>query len=258
MRKDLLAVIGAVVLICFIATASVLAATSTGTGANTAGQPSATGQQLDANGMPGGSDGICKGMMGKDGQALTDEQKAQMEAARAQREEKVNAFVATLNDDQKALYDAMAPVKPADGQKQAKPDDAALAAMKEKQDAFVASLTDDQKTTYNELFAKRGGRGGFPQEMTAEQKAQMDAARAQREEKVNAFVATLNDDQKALYDAMTPVKPTDGQKPAKPDQAAMTAMKEKRDAFIQSLTDDQKAVYDGLFTKTKPVQSNVI
>ena len=115
-----------------------------------------------------------------------------------------------------------------------------------------------------------GGKHGlsFKKDFSDEEKAQMEATRAQHKEKMESFVNSLTSEQKALYDAMTPERPAmvegsvpperpqkadrsaDGQRHHKFDEAAMTAMKEKREAFIASLTDEQKTAYDEL---VKPI-----
>jgi len=112
---------------------------------------------------------------------LTDEQKAQMKSAREEYKEKLDAFVNSLTDEQKALYDAMRPGRakfdrPArrdhtkfdratntdrsDGrQRRYKSDEAAVTVMKEKREAFIASLNDNQKAAYDEIMQKPMGRG---------------------------------------------------------------------------------------------------
>ena len=130
------------------------------------GMPERPARGERPEGMPEKPDGMqgerFGGRHGGKFGGMTDEQKAQMEAARAEREEKVNAFLASLSDEQKALYNDMMPqfTKPTEGQSPAKPDESAMQAMKEKQEAFVASLTEAQKAAYDELFA----RPGFPPE----------------------------------------------------------------------------------------------
>ena len=88
--------------------------------------------------------------------SLTDEEKAQKEAAWAQHKEKCEAFINSLTAEQKALYDAMKPERPEIGQHPKKFDEAAKAAMKEKHEAFIASLTDEQKATFEELMKPKG------------------------------------------------------------------------------------------------------
>lgn len=176
---------------------------------------------------------------------LTEEQKVAMEAKRAQQQEKLDAFVATLTSEQKALYEAMKPAA-TEGQAKEKPDEAAMAAIKAKEEAFVASLTDAQKAQYEELCSREGNRV----ELTEEQKAQMEAKRAQYDEKLNAFPATLTSEQKAAYEAMTPQRPAEGAEMQKPDSASMTDMHAQRqaqlEAFLATLTDAQKVAYEEL------------
>jgi hypothetical protein len=89
---------------------------------------------------------------------LSDDEKAQIEAERKLHEEKREAFINSLTEAQKALYEAMAPqiAKPAEGQPPAPPDKQEVQSMKEKQEAFIASLTEEQKTAYDELFPRPG------------------------------------------------------------------------------------------------------
>jgi len=117
---------------------------------------------------------------------------------------------------------------------------------------------------------KRGAQGkrGVPGELTEAEKAQIEAAKFQREEKLQAFINSLSKEQKALFEAIAPVKfsetkpqfvkPENGKPTSKPDaatmkamreerEAAMKAMKENKAAFISSLTESQKAAYDELF-----------
>jgi hypothetical protein len=130
-------------------------------------------------------------------------------------------------------------------------------------------------------FGQRGGRGER-REISEADKAQMEAAMAQHKEKLDAFVDTLTAEQNALYEAMKPAapangqrfeKPADGQRPAmgqrnadgqrlerpadgqrperpdniqRPERPDNSAMTEAREAFVASLTDEQKAAYEEL------------
>ena len=218
MKKRFMAGIGAAVLVCSLCAAQAFAATGTAQ-ATSNNTTTAAGQSFGGWGM---------GARGGMPQNLTDAQKAQLQADQAQRDEKLQAFVDTLSSDQKALYDAMTPAKPADGQQPARPDDAAMATMKANRDAFVASLTDTQKTAYDELFSMPGNMGGLSS-------ADMETMKAQFDEKVNAFTATLTDTQKAAFEALQPAQPADGQQPAKPDDATMATMKANMDALSPHL-----------------------
>lgn len=220
--KKLIASISVLAMLCTLTFGSTLALTS-------------------ADITPGAERGFGAGTQ----KELTEEQKVEMEARRAQQQEKLDAFVATLTSEQKALYDAMKPTA-TKGQTKEKPDETAMAAIKASEEAFIASLTDAQKAQYEELFSRKGNRG----ELTEEQKAQMEASRAQYEEKLNAFLATLTDSQKAAYEDMTPQRPAEGAQMQKPDSAGMTDMRAQRqaqaEAFLATLTDAQKAAYEEL------------
>jgi len=236
MRKKLAACICVALLVCAIGAAQVLAAGPALRGKTPGERP---------EGMPDKANGFHR--------ELTDEQKTQMEDARKQQEEKLDAFISSLSSEQKTLFEAMMPAKPTEGQmpdkntdgwQPAKPDGAAMEDMKQKREAFIASLSESQKTAYEELFGKRQN-----MELTDEQKAKMDNFRKQREEKLEAFINSLSSEQKALYDAMMPAKPKEGQQRAKPDNAAMEDMKQKQEAFVASLSESQKTAYEELFGK---------
>ena len=231
MKKRLVAVISTAVMVFFIGSMPVLAARDGDFSMNNA--PPAMGQLFGE--MP---NGIREGMPGAYGglrKELTDEEIAQIETERIEREEKISAFVETLSSEQKNLYDAAVPTqtekqqfeRPSQGQP-TKADETVIAEILQKRDAFVASLTESQKATYLELFGTR-------------------------EEKLEAFVSALNSSQKTLYDNMTSAQPQSpgtnfsrGQQPVMPDESVMAAMREKQEAFIASLSDTQKAVYQEL------------
>ena len=189
---------------------------------------------------------------------MSDEYRAKIEAIMAEREEKLAAFVLSLSAEQKALFEAMAPqmVKPEEGQQPVKPDEAAMKAMSEACEALKSSLSEAQKAVFDELFEKQNRSfamsGGQHREMSDEERAKMEAAIAEREEKLAAFVLSLTAEQKALFEAMAPqmVKPEEGQQPVKPDEAIMAAMKTNQEAFSASLSEAQKTIYDELFGKS--------
>ncbi|MDR1755202.1 MAG: hypothetical protein LBR74_09980 [Eubacterium sp.] len=158
MKKRLIAGICAALLICLVGAAHVLAAGAEGLAKNSLppGRESrfegVSGGMVSGQmpAMPEGTEAMMPARMGGGpngfGKELTDEQKAEMETARAEREEKLNAFTNALSDEQKALYQAMIPDQPSEGGE--KPD---KSAMRAKREAFMASLTDAQKTAYQEL-----------------------------------------------------------------------------------------------------------
>ena len=254
MNKKIIAGIGTAALVFSIGSAQALAEPG---GFSIKGFPAAMGQQFGEKaegehnekqqgvrgekpeGMPGAPGGFLR-------EEFTDSDKAEMEAARAEREGKIQAFINSLNSEQKALYEGMTPVKPAEGQQPARPDETTLAAMREKQETFIASLSDSQKAAYDELFARHGGSHQMGMK-NDETKADMEAMRVQYEEKMNAFTAALTESQKSDFEALKPAQPAEGQQPARPDEAVMAAMKEKHEAFITSLSESQKAAYNELF-----------
>ena len=109
---------------------------------------------------PKGFPGMSRGFRGN----ISDEDRQRMEAAVTEHKEKLEAFIASLSDEQKALFESIAPKieKPADGQFPSRPDGSELKSIKEKYDAFVASLSEAQKAAYDELFRAGGFGFGMP------------------------------------------------------------------------------------------------
>ncbi len=227
MKKRWIAAVAALTLVCTMGASQAFAADETAA----------------SNAAATGSPGMRRGMHMLE---LTDEQKAQMETERAEREAKLEAFSEGLNDEQKVLFDAMQPEKSTDSERPER-DETAIAEMKAQHDAFVATLTEEQKALLEAAQPTRpatanGERPEKPDEAT------MEAARAEKEAKLDAFIESLTDEQKAAWDALRPTKPETARE--KPDEAAMEsarAEKEtKREAFLASLTDEQKAEWESL------------
>lgn len=174
---------------------------------------------------------------------MTDEQKASMEKA-------LSDFLAMLTPEQKAAYDACHPERKAaaDGAPLQKPTTEEMEALKAKRDAFIASLTPELKTAYDALRPEKGFTKGERPALTDEQKALLEQKKAELDAKLKAFTESLNAQQKAAFEALTPHKPsTEGTPPSRPTEADMSALKEKRDAFINSLSDEQQKTFEALY-----------
>jgi hypothetical protein len=192
MKKTLAVSLGALIILGSIGTATLFAAE--------------TERQVPQQSAESGIDGGFGMGRGRGGAPFTmgepdEEQLAQMEEAIAEREASLTAFVEGLTAEQKALYDAMMPVMPADGEEFVKPDETAMQEMRANREAFLASLSDEQKETFESLHFGHGG-FGKGREMSEERQAQMDERRAEYEEKYNAFVGTLDESQKAAFEEL--------------------------------------------------------
>lgn len=235
MKKKILAGIGATVLVCSIGTIQTFAF---GGFSNSNGTASQDRPRFEMTG--------------------------EMQTAFEQRDEKLNSFLQTLTVEQKALYEAAMPqlTRNEIGQKSVKPDETVFSEIKEKQEAFIASLTEIQKTTYDELFGmtrlgygeptnKSGIMGRQNRELTDEEKAQIETAQAQREEKLSSFIQSLTDEQKTLFESINPQmgKSSEDKMTFKQGDTAVTAMKENMETFIASLSETQKTLYDKLMNK---------
>ena len=174
------------------------------------------------------------------GQELTEEQKAAMETAMAERKAKLDAFTSKLTTEQKALYDAMTPVE----KKRPERDTAAMEAKKAEMEAFIAVLTTEQKALYDAMHPalpdKTAGTEK-PDEVT------MQAARTEMEAKREAFVASLTAEQKTAWESLHPSK--DGHTDDTERDTMRAEMQAKRDAFLNSLTDAQKEEWTAIGRK---------
>ena len=165
MKKRLIAIISVSAIICSLGVTQALAMGPRGEIPNTIAEGMerlSRGERPERpEGLPEKRDGTYDGKHS----TMTDEQKAHMEAVHTAHTENLNAFLQSLTDAQKALYEAMKPqvAKPDEGQRPEKPDEASMKAamqqMKENQEAFIASLSEAQKTLYDELFGKHDGFG---------------------------------------------------------------------------------------------------
>ena len=108
---------------------------------------------------------------------LTEEQKQELETMRAQEQAKLEAFKATLSEEQLAAFNEMTPIKQAGEKVQTKAN---------------ADMT--AKSTRRH------------QEPTEEQKQEHEAMREQMQAKREAFEATLTDAQNQAYSELFPAK----------------------------------------------------
>ena len=234
MKKKVIAGAVVVLLMCALGVAQALAAGA----APAAGESAPPGWPafVENGEMPGGRHGAMFGW----NPDMTDEEKAEMEAgmeaAMVQREEKLKAFIESLNDEQKVAFNELF------GEK-----GCMFGAMEGEGSGFAGKPQFRQRGEGGwDKPGAPGAPGGMRWELSEEEMAQMEAALLQQQEKLTAFMQTLNEEQKALYEAMAPkmIKPSEGQPPMMLDEAAITAIKEASEAFLASLTEEQKALYE--------------